>query len=333
MNFELFDPCQDPAPEDWEDFRKAEGLTALWAYDVIAAASRASWARPLLAIAREEGRIAGAVGAVYLGLRLPGSARAPRPRREPLLLDVRLPAHSYGPTWHFRTGVPVREALRLFERAAAKELGWGLAGVTYRMLTEPEHVARRGAILRDSPGGTTMPILWSSVDGWLGSLDKKRRSELRRRNRRIAEELAVTAAWARTDLDAAEMAEMNRKHTERLAVRHDPRSPLPPDYFASLLGRDDVYVISYRDEGRLLAYSIVFDHETSPLHGTYAALRPEEGGRGHLYFDAYLQALRRVTEDGKKELHGGRGAVDIKQELGFGYVPMSFAVVPRWSMG
>ncbi|GAA3545585.1 GNAT family N-acetyltransferase [Nonomuraea rosea] len=339
MHLEVLDPCRDSEPPGWEEFRQAEGLSAIWAYDVIAASSADSWARPLLVVFRDGERVAGAVGAVYLGLRAPGSRRAPRPRREPVLLDVRLPGHSNAPTWHFSDGVaPESRLLRLFERAARRHLGWGLAGVLYRMVAEPHlpSVARRGAIVRPSPGATVMPLPWSSGQEWIGSLSRNRRSTLRRQIRRIAEadDLVVTEGRARTDLDPAELAELNRRHTARLAARFDPRAPLPAAYFARLLGRTDVTVISYHSSARrLLAFAIVYEHPVAPAYGPWAALQPEEGGRKDLYFDSYARIVGRATENGAKQLLGGRGRVEVKQSLGFTYVPMSVVAVPRWAMG
>ncbi|MEV0151074.1 MULTISPECIES: hypothetical protein [unclassified Nonomuraea] len=340
MHLEVLDPCRDPEPPGWEEFRQAEGLTAIWSYDVIAASSEGSWARPLLAVFRDGHRVTGVVGAVYLGLRLPNSPRAPRRRREPILLDVRLPAHSNGPTWHFAGDVPPEtraHLLRQFERTARRHLGWGLAGVLYRMVTEPglPLVARGGAITRESPGSMVMPLRWSSVDGWLGSLGKSRRWELRRQSRRIAEadDLLVTEGRARADLDPVEMAELNRRHTARLAARFDPRADLPPAYFAALLRRDDVTVLSYRSGERLLAFATVYEHPVAPVYGTWAALRPDEGGRKGLYFDSYVRIVRSALEAGGKQLLCGRGMADVKLSLGFEYVPMTFVAVPRWATG
>ncbi|MFG3441319.1 GNAT family N-acetyltransferase [Nonomuraea sp. NPDC047897] len=340
MQLELLDPCRDAQPPGWEAFRQAEGLSAIWAYDVIAASSRGSWARPLLAVFRDGPRLAGVVGAVYVGLRTPNSGRVPRPRREPLLLDVRLPGHSNGPTWHFAGDVPPerrRALLREFERAARRHLGWGLAGVLYRMVTEPElpQVARRGCVVRDSPGSMYLPVRWDSVEGWITSLSKNRRKSLRRQIRQIAEipGLVVRDGTARGDLDAVELAELNRRHTDRLASRLDPRAPLPAAYFHELLRRDDVRLISYHEGERLLAFSVVYEHPDTPVSGPWAALRPEEGGRQDLYFDVYPRIVRWAVEKGAERVLFGRGRVDIKRSLGMAHVPLRFVVVPRWAMG
>lgn len=339
MLMELVNPCEDPEPRGWEGFRQAEGLSAIWAHDVIAASCDGAWTRPLLAVFRDDEGVAGAVGAVYTSLP-PRTRRFPRPRREPLLLDVRLPGHSNAPTWHFSDRVAPgtrRLLIRRFERAARQHLGWGLAGVLYRMVTEPQlaAVARRGAVVRDSPGSTVMPLRWTSAQEWIGSLSRNRRSTLRRQLKRIAasDDLTVTEGSARTDLDPGELAELNRRHTARLAARFDPRPPLPPAYFAALLRRDDVTVISYHAGGRLLAFAVVFDHPASPAYGPWAALQPEEGGRKDLYFDSYARIVGRVLARDAKELYGGRGFVEVKKSLGFSYVPMKLVAVPRWAMG
>ncbi|WP_166427327.1 GNAT family N-acetyltransferase [Nonomuraea mesophila] len=340
MHLEVLDPCEDAEPSGWEEFRQAEGLSAIWAHDVIAASSAHSWARPLLTVFRDGGRIVGAVGAVYAGLPLPSSRRVPRPRREPLLLDVRLPGHSNAPTWHFSDAVTPgerRRLMRMFEQAARRHLGWGLTGVLYRMVTEPHlpAVTRRGAIVRPSPGSTVMPLHWTSTEEWIGSLSRNRRSTLRRQLRRItqADDLVVSEGEARTDLDPGELAELNRRHTARLATRFDPRAPLPEEYFAALLSRADVSVLSYHAAGRLLGFAIVYDHHDSPAYGPWAALQPEEGGRKDLYFDSYARIVGRAVRQGAKRLLGGRGRVDVKRSLGFAYVPMSVVAVPRWAMG
>lgn len=231
-----------------------------------------------------------------------------------------------------------RSLLREFERAAKRMLGWGLAGVVYRMVTEPALplVARRGAVVRDSPGSSIIHLHWPSVDGWLASLSKNRRKSMRRKMRTIAEadDLVVTTAPARSDLDPAELAALNRLHTARLASTLDPRADLPTAYFERLLGREDVSMLTYHDTaGKLLAYLVIFDHADTPISATWAALRPEEGGRQDLYYDVYPRMIQMALDGGKKAMLAGRGRWDIKQTLGFDHIPMKVVAVPRWSLG
>jgi CelD/BcsL family acetyltransferase involved in cellulose biosynthesis len=205
------------------------------------------------------------------------------------------------------------------------------------MVTEPElpQVARRGCVVRDSPGSMYLPVRWDSVEGWITSLSKNRRKSLRRQIRQIAEipGLVVRDGTARGDLDAVELAELNRRHTDRLASRLDPRAPLPAAYFHELLRRDDVRLISYHEGERLLAFSVVYEHPDTPVSGPWAALRPEEGGRQDLYFDVYPRIVRWAVEKGAERVLFGRGRVDIKRSLGMAHVPLRFVVVPRWAMG
>ncbi|MFI6298001.1 GNAT family N-acetyltransferase [Nonomuraea sp. NPDC050790] len=290
-----------------------------------------SWARPLLGVFRDGDRVTGAVGAVCRGLRTTRSPRAP------LFLDVRLPAHSNAPTWCLPEGADGRELIRTFERAAVAELGWRLAGVVYRMVTEPALplVARRGAVVRQSPGTTELSLAWSTVDGWIGTLSRNRRSTLRRQIKRIAQdgELNVREGSARRDLDPAELAALDERHAARLSSSFDPRLPLSPAYFAALLGREDVWTLSYHHDGRLLAFAMVYDHPVAPAYGPWAALPPEQGGRKDLYFDSYARIVAHASAAGAKSLFAGRGFLDVKRSLGFAHLPMKVVAVPRWAVG
>ena len=167
------------------------------------------------------------------GCRLhPGTAPAPGSRSSS---TSAFPVHSYGPTWHFSEAVPPAArpaAIRRFERAAARLLGWGLTGVVYRMVTEPElpAVARRGAVVRESPGGTVLPIRWA-VGRWLARLARQEPQV------HPAQAAPKDQRGRRPDRhdgrqpdrpQPREMAELSRRHTARLAARLDPRPPSPP---------------------------------------------------------------------------------------------------------
>ncbi|MFG1612181.1 hypothetical protein ACGFI3_05460 [Nonomuraea wenchangensis] len=346
MRFDFFQPGRDPEPEGWEDFRRARELTAIWSYDVIRASFDGSWARPLLCVARDGERVVGAVGALRSG-------------RGPFLLDVRLPAHSNGPTWVLPDGAEGRAVIRGFERAARKEFGPWLAGVVYRMVTEPALplVARRGAVVRHSPGTTLLPVRWTSADGWLATLSGSRRASLRRQARRVEQDgtLRVETGAGRTDLDPAELADLHERQAVRITSRPAPagrgpaalagrllarpaaafdrRLPLPAAYFAELIRRDDVWTVSYHDEDRLIGVAVVYDHPVTPMYGPFAALTPAEGGRKDLFFYSYTRIVEHAVAGKAESLYAGRGFVDEKRSLGFEYLPMRLVAVPRWALG
>ena len=333
---DLYDPSSDPEPLEWSAFLAAEGLTAAWSYDVLRAVAGDTWAPPLAAVMKDGGQVCGVAVAVRLGL-----------RRGPVQLDVRLPGYSHGPAWHFAAAVPPqrrRELLRAFERAIVGQSRLRSAGVVYRQLDPEAHalVARRGSIARPTDGLAVMAITWDSVDGWLASLRKSRRGDLRRQHRLVEADpgLTVTLGPARTDLDPRALAGLHYEHSRRLRRdsglrnRLDPRAPLPAEYFAALNRRDDVLVVSYTGEdGRLLAFGTLLDHPATPKIGAWAALPADEGGRKHLYFDHYVRLVRHAIGSGAKELSAGRSMVEVKQSLGFEPVAMRLLGLPRGIAG
>ncbi|MEO5876428.1 MAG: GNAT family N-acetyltransferase [Streptosporangiaceae bacterium] len=341
MSIELFDPRLDPEPPGWQEFRTGEGLTAIWSYEAIRKASEGTPSPLLLALFRHGPTIVGALTGVYLGLRRPGSVTAPRRRREPIVLDVRLPGEGNEVSWHFRADVSAeqrRELMREFERAVRHWLGRGLAGIVYRHVTPGEvaTVARAGAVARASVGTARMPITWKNVDGWLATLGGSRRRNLRRRARLIDADpdLTVESGTRRTDLDPALLARMVADQQRRLQNRIDPRVPLSAGYFAEMVRRDDVSFLTYTEgSGRLLAFSTLLHHPSWPQLGWWSGLPIEEGGRGHLYFDHYLRTVEQVIGQGSEGLIAGRGRLEVKRELGFREVPMKLVAVPRWSLG
>jgi hypothetical protein len=337
VSIELYDLRHDPEPDGWKEFRVSEGLTAVWSYEPMRRASESTRAPLMLALFRDGGTIVGALAGVYQGLR----GTVPRRRREPILLDVRLPGEGNESSWHFRADLPPehrRQLMREFERAVRRWFGLGLTGIVYRNVTPGEvfTVARKGAVSRASVGTARMPIDWKTVDGWLATLSGSRRRNLRRRARLIDADpdLTVVSGTGRLDLDPALMARMVADQQRRLQNRIDLRVPLPAAYFAEMLQRDDVSFLTYTESsGRLLAFSTLLHHPTWPQLGWWAGLPVEEGGRGHLYFDHYLRTIDRVVGEGREGLIAGRGRLDVKLELGFQEVPMRLVAVPRWSLG
>jgi uncharacterized protein len=338
MTVELHDPRYDPEPSDYREFRRSERLTAAWSYDVLRALSGSTWAPLLVGLFREGARVCGVVCAGYFGLRRGGP---PRPRREPLLLDVRVPGYSHCPGWHFSPWVPAerqREFLRAYERETVRWLGPGCVGVAYRGVREYDLplVDRPGVIVQSADTSGVMPITWSSPDEWMRSLRKSRRADLRRQSRIVAaSDVRVEFGPGRADLDFTAVAKLHRAHVERKRARLDPRAPLPASYFATLFAHKDVIALSYEDPaGRLLAFGALLDHPVAPRIGTWAALRPEEGGRKHLYFDHYVRLIRHVIEaGGREELSAAQANFEVKRTLGFHPLLMYRVAVPRWRAG
>ncbi|GAA0966497.1 hypothetical protein GCM10009555_008520 [Acrocarpospora macrocephala] len=342
MGVELVDPLSDPEPSGWRDLHRDEGLTAPWSYDVIREAAGSARAGVLPALLHDDGRPCGIAIGLYLGL---GRGRRPRPRREPVLLDVRVPGYSHGPGWHFASWVPLerrRLLLRDYERAVLAWLGKGCAGLVYRGMTAADLpvVARRAAFTQAAATSGSMPVTWSSAEEWLGSLRASRRKDLRRQRRIVArsEDLEVEIGAGRADLGPEEHAEMARLHDDhelRLKSMWEPHVPLPASYFAALHGRPDVVTATYRErQGRLLAFGALLDHPTHPKLGSWAAVDPGEGGRKHLYFYHYLRLIDHVAgSGGRRELSAGQGMFEVKGSLGFQPVPMWRVVVPRWAAG
>lgn len=327
---ELYDPAGDPEPDGWAAFHTAAELPATWDYSVLRHASEHSWAPAMLGVFRTDDQITGMIGGLYRGLRASGT---PRRRRRPLVLDVRLPAEGHEATWRL-SGRP-DEQLRAFERAAKKWFGPGLTAIVYRQIGRDDRalVTRRGAIIRPIVPNAEMPIQWDSADGWLQSLDAKRRHDIRSRALVFDDDrdLTISISPARTDLDPAELARLSNR---RMAGRLDPLPPLPPEYFAALLAREDVSTLSYvAGDGRLLAFGMFLHHSTRPRLSWWAALPAEEGGRADIYVDSYLRYVEYAIKQGARRLSAGRGVLEEKTRLGFRPVPMSMAVVPRWSLG
>ncbi|WP_460340136.1 GNAT family N-acetyltransferase [Actinoallomurus acanthiterrae] len=334
IGVELRDPLRDSEPPGWTDFRRRENLAATWDYQALHHAST-SWAPVMLAVFRREEKIVGAVGAVYRGVRV---SRPPRRRREPLVVDVRLPGEGNGrPTWHFSADVPAEARaglMRAYERAALRRLGVGTTGFVYRHVPvdEVSAVARRGALLRETAGDTELTL--GTVDDWLAGLGPSRRKALRRRRRRIDEDLTVVIGRARTDVDADQLARMVNRHVVARTGRIDRRAPLPPSYFAAFTAHDDVSTLTYTQaDGRLLAAGTFLHHPTRPQLSWWASVPPEEGGRGHLYFDCYGRFVEYAVAAGAQRLSAGRGADEHKRELGFAVVPARLVIVPRWAAG
>jgi hypothetical protein len=179
---------------------------------------------------------------------------------------------------------------------------------------------------------------FASEEDWLGTLPSARRSGLRRRRRRIAEDpgLVVRGGPGRDDVDGAEVAALIKAHRERYGkLKLDTRTMPSAGFLHSYVRRPDIHTLTYRDtDGRLLAVNTLLDHPDSPSLQHWAALPLDERGRGSgLYFDSYVRGVRFMTQRGAKELSAGRGMGELKQELGFLPRALYAAAAPRPVLG
>lgn len=343
IEVELFDPRHDRPPEDLAAFAATEGLMPYWSYDLIGINAWNSWTPSLIGVVRMDSQIAGVICAMSLMPLLRHKFAPAHGGPVPRIVDVRQPFNGYWPPWHFARAVPQSDYGRLFahfERAAIRRLGPSCMGVIYRqvMTAERQALGRRGLRLprycRAVLATTVMDVEWSDVDGWLKTLSKSRRGDLRRQVRRLREDndLVVRFDFGRDDVDTLAVA--------RLLIAHHLnyndgrlRYPQPTSsYLDKMIRRPDVGILTYHNHaGRLLGYGTYMrGGSTDAIFGTWGAVRPEDGGRRHIYFDMYHRFMEQAIKDGRTRINAGRGMNEIKCDLGFREEPMYSVVAPRW---
>ncbi|GAA4545425.1 GNAT family N-acetyltransferase [Amycolatopsis samaneae] len=346
MRFEFHDPRVDPAPARWPEFCRDARLHPVWDYELMGVEAWGARNPQLLVVAAEGDALVAAMSVLVCRPRL-APRFAPRPGRRslrPVWAEVYQPWLSGYPGIVFAPGFPAadRAALtRAFERQLGRRLGPGLLGVLYRAIGEDfaEQVGGRGRVIRRAePTAVLENLRFESEEDWIGTLPARRRSGLRRRRRRIAEDpgLVVRGGPGRDDVDGAEVAALIRAHRDRYGkLKLDTRTMPSAGFLHRFVRRPDVHTLTYRDtEGRLLAVNTLLDHPDSLSLQHWAALPLDERGRGAgLYFDSYVRAVRLLAQRGAKELSAGRGMSELKQELGFQPRPLYAAAAPRPVLG
>ncbi|MCP2169516.1 GNAT family N-acetyltransferase [Goodfellowiella coeruleoviolacea] len=338
----VHDPRVDPEPEGWPEFRAAQRLPVPWDYGLMGVESAAARSPNLLAVVRRGARVVTAVAAT---IARPGLGRpdAPGPvggpaRWGPRWVEVHQPWLSGFPGWACAEDLAPaarRQALRAAERAVCRFVGVGCLGVLYRYVPPADAplLAGAGRLVRPAAGTAVLDNAFGSVAEWISSLSRGRRHSIRGQIRKIAADpdLVVRFAPERDDLSGAELAGLLRRHRAKFGrVRFDWRSPVCPDYLHALVRRPDVVTGTYHDRaGRLLAFTVILDHPETPLHQHWAALAPHEGGRQHLYFDAFARVVGHMVEHGRRSVSSGRGLGEVKASLGFTLRPLCVVAAPR----
>jgi Acetyltransferase (GNAT) domain len=325
---EILDPRVDPEPEGWSSFMAREKLLAPWDYGLMRLESQASVNPTVLGVTRQGGRIVAAFAAMMCR----------RSRLSPSWLEIHHPWLSGIPGWVIAEGLDppaVRQLVREFESAACRFAGPACLGLVYRNVPHEQVrlVTGRLRIVRDTAATAVLDNTFSTMEDWVASLARRRRSDLRRQFRRVAEDPDLTVRFeaARQDLDGSELATLLRTHRARFAkLRFDHRSAVSANYLSALVRRPDVHTLTYHDGGgRLLAFAVQLDHHAMPVFQHWASLAIEQGGRKHLYFDCYARMVRRMVEGSRMSITAGRGMLDVKASLGFTPRPLRVVVAPR----
>jgi hypothetical protein len=167
------------------------------------------------------------------------------------MTECRTTPVAMGPRLAFAAGTgPAEraEAVRVFERAMRRRTGPGGLAVAYRELA-PSHLpvvpATRRVRLRLAP---TMVLHneWSDLDGYLGALAGKWRSQLRKIHHTIRTDPTITVELVDTvpPDEAGWLAEVVRARHISRAI---PRPPLPARYLGQFAALPESRFLTYRD--------------------------------------------------------------------------------------
>lgn len=328
----MLDPRIDPEPEGWSSFVARERLLAPWDYGLMRLESAAAANPTMLGVARQDGQIVAAFAAMMCR----------RSRLAPSWLEIHHPWLSGIPGWVFATSLDppaVRPIVREFESAACRFAGPTCLGMVYRNMPPEQEplVTGRLRIGCDAAATAVLDNTFSTMEDWIASLARRRRSDLRRQLRKVAKDpdLIVRFEPTRHDLDGRELATLLREHQAGFAKqRFDHRSAVCADYLSALVRRPDVYTLTYQDGGgRLLAFAVHLDHHAMPVYQHWASLTLDRGGRKHLYFDGYARMVRRVVDGKRVAITAGRGMLAVKASLGFTARQLRIVIVPRLAAG
>jgi hypothetical protein len=339
---EVLDPRVDPEPEGWAQFRKAQQTHANWDYSLLRTESLAAGTPNALVTVREDGDLVAAIVVLLAGYRS-GLRRTPGRVRgaavfAPRWVEVQHRWLSGFPAWVFAEHLDAaarRDILRGVEKAVCRFAGPGCVGVVYRVVRpdEVDLVSGRGRVVRGAMGYAELDNTFAKLDDWYLSMGKKRRYSLRGRSRKIAAdpELTIEFGPGRSELDGAELAALIDAHRDGYGrSAFDCRGWQSPSYLDALVRRPDVHTLTYRNEtGRLIGLATLLEHPTHPSYQHWATVRPQDGGKPHLYFDSYVRLIQYVIDNGAQSLNAGRGLLEIKAEMGFTPRPLYGVIVPR----
>lgn len=331
------DPLTDPAPAGWADFVTAQRLPVGWRPELLRTAAWCAQAASTLVLVREAASAepVAAFHARHVGPARPG--RFVQPGRMPAvtLTECRVTPHlSSGVAFAAAADVrDRREAVRLFERALHDRVGPAGRLVAYRALPpeQMDTVAATGRVrlrLRVRPS-LVLHNQWSDLPAYLATLPRKLRKRFSQLRREVDADRTIRVELAETiePREASWLAESVRRRHRSTTV---PFPPWPESYFALLSRLSGSRFLTYRDpDGRLLAYSALYDDGDDLIAGVWGYRNPAEDGRRHLYFDQQLRKIEWMVNSGRRSLVLGPGMDELKLRLGAHAEPRWSVVRPR----
>ncbi|WP_199486910.1 hypothetical protein, partial [Actinomadura logoneensis] len=207
-------------------------------------------------------------------------------------------------------------------RRLRREAGAAAPGVLWLRAEADDRASVPGAVRLSRPLNPLARLAtpWSDPEGWLASLSRSRRTDLRRQRRALSS-LDCRVGPARGLVEGREVADLLWRNEAKYESGHLPSAPLALPYVEALIAHPDAIAIAYRDAAEHLAgIALLLDHPTWPLYWRWGA----EPVR-HLYFDSYARLLEWAVTHGKNGVILGKGKSDLKAALGAELVP-SYAV-------
>ncbi|MFC9440897.1 hypothetical protein [Nocardia sp. NPDC057030] len=308
---DILDPRRDPEPPWWAALRDAAGLRATWAWDVLAVAGT----RFGIVVVHEGADIVAMAAARWmLGL-----------------ANVAAPGSTGQPGWWVADPARQAELFGVLAGGLRTRYRHAVLATLWREL-DREQADGLGTVqvIREVNPTAVLPIAWPDEAGWLGTLSSNRRRSLRAEARWLSRDHDLIAGSGPAyDLDADQLIGLFRRTEEKYdGLGRAPR--MPDEWLYRLLSRPDVRAVHYHDSDRnLLAAFTILDHPSWPLVHRWGALPVEEGGRKHLYLDAFRRTVGWAVAEGKQGLIWGKGLPEVKERLGCRLVSR-YAVGVAW---
>jgi Acetyltransferase (GNAT) domain len=319
----LVDPLRAAPPAGWNAFVTDQRLLPFWRAELLTTSAWCAQTPMLMGLAADrQGTPVALFHARHVGL--PANPRRylqPGGLSPVGAVECRLSPIAGFSGLAFAAGLDQRdraEAIRAFEHAAHRRLGWRCLAVAYRNLTAADLrlVQRRARVTVETDPPVAIENKWPDIRAYLASLPAKWSSQVRRiheateadPNLRVTVERSIPAAEAIPLLQAVRA----RYQHPRLI-----RPPIPVRYLEQLGSLPGTHFLTYRNRlGRLLAFAAVHESRDGLCSTFWGNRDRPDGGLPNLYFDQYLRAVRLMIEGGHSRLDLGKGQRSIKERYG-----------------